>query len=276
VTGERHRTPIETLSLYPPHGETIGGLLMGRARYGPDRPFLVFRGEVRTYGEAVELVARTGRALRTRGITKGDRVAVMAPNSDAYVILFLALARVGAVLVPVNPEFGAAEAGYVFNHATVSAVACTAETLAIARAACAGMAPQPWFVLLEGATADVPTFTDLLTSAPGGSLPDDATADDACLILYTSGTTGFPKGVMHSQRNFVLAGEGFVERMHLQPDDRLFVVLPLFHINALFYSLGGALAAGASLLLAPRFSASAFWKTAAEGGATEVTRLAAQ
>jgi crotonobetaine/carnitine-CoA ligase len=94
-------------------------------------------------------------------------------------------------------------------------------------------------------------------------------------MLYTSGTTGFPKGVMHSQRNFVLAGEAFVERMHLQPDDRLFVVLPLFHINALFYSLGGALAAGASLLLVPKFSASAFWRTAAEGGATECNIIGA-
>jgi crotonobetaine/carnitine-CoA ligase len=275
MTGAGHRTPIETISLYPPHGGTIGGLLTGRARYGPERPFLVFRGAVRTYGETIELVARAALALRARGITRGDRVAVMAPNSDAYVILVLALARVGAVLVPVNPEFGVAEAAYVLNHATVSAVACTEEALATARSACEGLARRPWFILLEGTNPDVPTFPDLLNAAPGGTLPDEIRADDTFLIMYTSGTTGFPKGVMHSQRNFVLAGEGFVERMHLQPDDRLFVVLPLFHINALFYSLGGALAAGASLLLVPRFSAKAFWKTAAEGGATEVNILAA-
>jgi crotonobetaine/carnitine-CoA ligase len=275
MAGERHRTPIETLALYPPHGGTIRGLLTSRARYGPSRPFLVFRGEVRTYEEAVELVVRAARALLAGGITRGDRVAVLAPNSDAYVILFLALASVGAVLVPVNPELGAAEAGYVFDHAAVAAVACTAEALATARAACAGLAQQPWFVLLEGTAPDVPNFTDRLNSAPARALPDDVTADDNCAILYTSGTSGLPKGVMHSQRNFVVAAEAFVERMHLQPDDRLFVVLPLFHVNGLFYSLGGALAAGASLLIAPKFSASTFWRTAADGGATVVNIIAA-
>jgi crotonobetaine/carnitine-CoA ligase len=199
----------------------------------------------------------------------------MAPNSEAYAILFLALASVGAVLVPVNPELGTAEAGYVFNHAEVSAVACTAETLATARAASAELARQPWFVLLEGTVPAVPNFTDVLNSASVRALPDDVTADDTCAILYTSGTSGLPKGVMHSQRNFVVAAEAFVERMHLQPDDRLFVVLPLFHVNGLFYSLGGALAAGASLLIAPKFSASTFWRTAADGGATVVNIIAA-
>jgi len=104
---------------------------------------------------------------------------------------------------------------------------------------------------------------------------EDVGPEDICLILYTSGTTGFPKGVMHSQRNFVLAGEGFVERMYLQPEDRLLCILPLFHINALFYSLGGTVAAGASIVLAPRFSASGFWPLAAKSGATEVNILAA-
>jgi long-subunit acyl-CoA synthetase (AMP-forming) len=69
-------------------------------------------------------------------------------------------------------------------------------------------------------------------------------------LLYTSGTTGFPKGVMHSQKNFVMAGEGFVARMWLQADDRLMCILPMFHINALFYSLAGTFAAG-SLVLVP-------------------------
>src|SRR5262249_34838719 len=150
---------------------------------------------------------------------KGDRVAVMAPNSDSYVLLFFTLARLGAILVPVNPELGIDEAAYILRHAEVTAAFCAAAALTTARAACAGIVRQPRI-------ADIAAFTEWSCSPPPVALPDDHRADDTCLILYTSGTTGFPKGVMHSQRNFVLAGEAFVERMHLQPEDRLFVVLP--------------------------------------------------
>jgi crotonobetaine/carnitine-CoA ligase len=275
MMGAAIRKPLETLALYPPHDETAVGLLASRARPDPPRPFLVDRGVVRSYGETVDLVERAARLLASRGVARGDRAAVLAPNSAEYVLLFFALARIGAVLVPINPELGAAEVAYVLDHAGVSALACTADTLPTARAACAGRARPPWLMVLGGSDPAVPAFADLVRSAPAVTLPDDISAADTCLILYTSGTTGFPKGVMHSQRNFVLAGEAFVERMYLQPDDRLFVVLPLFHINALFYSLGGALAAGASLLLVPKFSASNFWRTAADGGATEVNIIAA-
>jgi crotonobetaine/carnitine-CoA ligase len=102
-----------------------------------------------------------------------------------------------------------------------------------------------------------------------------ATADDTVLIVYTSGTTGFPKGAMHSQRSFVTGGEAFVQRVHLQEHDRVMIVLPLFHINALFYSVAGTLAAGCSMIVVPRFSASTFWHTAADYGATEVNIIEA-
>jgi crotonobetaine/carnitine-CoA ligase len=115
----------------------------------------------------------------------------------------------------------------------------------------------------------------LIAGAAQAPLPAAPPADTTCLMLYTSGTTGFPKGVMHSQRNFVMAGEGFVARMWLQPEDRLMCILPMFHINALFYSIAGTLAAGASLAVVPKFSASQFWKTAAESGATQVNLIAA-
>jgi crotonobetaine/carnitine-CoA ligase len=268
------RKPIEVLSLFPAHDGTLHGILDSRARLDPARRFTLFENRTLSYAEFQNAVSRAARMLVEKGLGKSDRLAVMAPNSDAYLILFFAAARIGAILVPVNPDFGVEEAGYILRHAGVSAVACTSDNVSVALAAGAGMAEAPWFMLLQGASDSVPGFDELLKSTTRVSLPEDVSGEDVCLILYTSGTTGFPKGVMHTQRNLILAGEAFVERMVLQPEDRLLVVLPLFHINALFYSLGGALAAGASLVLVPKFSASAFWHTAADSGATEVNILA--
>jgi crotonobetaine/carnitine-CoA ligase len=269
------KTPLEVLGVYPEHGGTLKGVLASRARRNPQRPFLIFQDETWSWGRFESAAERAASSLAGCGLGKRDRLAVMAPNSDAYVILIFALARIGAILVPVNPELGVTEAGYILQHAEVAAVACTPNTLSVARRACEGMAKPPWFMLIEGASEGVPSFHELVNSTPPASLPEDIGPGDICLILYTSGTTGFPKGVMHSQRNFIMAGEGFVERMHLQPEDRLLCILPLFHINALFYSLGGTVAAGASIVLAPRFSASGFWPLAARSGATEVNILAA-
>ncbi|MDQ2695487.1 MAG: AMP-binding protein [Pseudomonadota bacterium] len=269
------KTPIEVLSLYPPHDGTLKGLVASRAQRDPARPFLIFKDRTWSWGEFQKGVDDTARMLAGQGIGRGERVAVMATNSDRFVLMFFALARLGAVLVPINPDFGPAEAGYVLNHAGAAAVACTAATLAVARQASEGMARKPWFMLLEGEDPAVPGFDALLAKAPSASLPEDVGLEDICLTMYTSGTTGFPKGVMHSQRNFVMAGEGFVERMYLQADDRVLCILPLFHINALFYSLGGATAAGASIVFAPRFSASGFWPLVAQSGATEVNIIAA-
>jgi crotonobetaine/carnitine-CoA ligase len=270
LSTERH-TPLEVLALFPAHEQTLWGMLESRARIDPGRPLLLFQGRTCSYGDALASVEAIARSLNARGIARGDRVAIMATNSDAYVLILLGLAHAGAIAVPVNPELTVHEAAFVFSHAEVAAVVCSGACLETARAATARLPQSPWFILLDRAADSLATFDDLLRPAPGNC--SHGAADDTWLTLYTSGTTGIPKGVMHSQQSFVLAGEAFVERMYLQPDDRLFVVLPFFHINALFYSLGGALAAGASLLLAPRFSASTFWRAAAEGGATEVNIL---
>ena len=262
--------PLAVLHQYPAHDYSLHGAFLSRMQRDPARPFMVYEGCTWSWDAFHDALLRTARVLAARGIGHGDRVAVMARNHPGHPLLLFALARLNAIMVPVNPEFGVTEARYVLRHSGVAAIACSSETLAVAREASDGIEPAPWFMLLDGAVAGMPALDELIAAAPDAALPPHAGAGATCLIVYTSGTTGFPKGAMHSQRNFVTCGEAFVQRMFVQPDERLMIVLPLFHINALFYSVAGTLAAGANMVIVPRFSASTFWQTAADSGATEV------
>jgi carnitine-CoA ligase len=270
--------PLEVLRRYPPHQHTIIDVLRSRASVQPDKEALLFQGRSYSYAELVDAVQRCAAVLRARGVGAGDRVGVMSFNHPTSVFLLLALASLGAIYVPVNPDYGVPEAHYVLNHAQVSGVVAAPGALATVRSALEGMQSQPWLVLNEASPADAASgLADLpgLMAQADPLAAHEGTASSTCIFIYTSGTTGFPKGVMHSQRSLVIAGEGFVARMFLQPDDRVLCVLPMFHINAIFYSLSGSLAAGATLILEPRFSASSFWKTVHDTRATEVNTIAA-
>jgi crotonobetaine/carnitine-CoA ligase len=269
------KQPLEVLNLYPPHDYTLNGALTSRASVNPARPFVFYGATTWSWQSFADEIARIASLLIERGIAKGERVGVMGRNSDGHVLMLFALARIGAIMVPVNPEFGVEEARYVLHHAEVSGLAATAETLEVARRACEGLSRAPWFLMLDAASGAVPSLRDAAARAAVHDAPQGVTADDTALIVYTSGTTGFPKGAMHTQRSFVTGGEAFVQRVYLHEDDRVMIVLPLFHINALFYSVAGTLAAGCSMVIVPRFSASTFWQTAVDYGATEVNVIEA-
>jgi crotonobetaine/carnitine-CoA ligase len=268
-------TPIETISLYPPHNHTLQSLFETRVRNDSGRAFLQFKNTTWSWEEFQHAIDGTARILVSRGVCSGERVAIVARNGYAHVLLLFALARIRAIMVPINPEGSVADTRYIVNHAGVTAIVCSSDMLQCVRDATAEISPRPWIVLSDTAVAGMPSLLDLIGQRCAAPLPDDVSPDDTCLIIYTSGTTGFPKGVMHSQRNFVLCGERHVARTYIQPNERMLCVLPMFHINALFYSVAGAVAAGACLIVAPRFSASAFWRFAAETSATQVNILMA-
>jgi len=267
--------PLEVLKLYPEHDYTLAWAFESRARRDPQRPFILFGGKTWSWAEFGAAVEKTARLLVARGIRKGDRIGVLARNDIGHALLLFACARIGAIMVPSNPEFGVQEAGYVLKNAGVSAVACNEDVLSVARKACEGIEPAPWFILFDGRVDDAPNFFEEIARDLHVELPPRPGADDTVLIIYTSGSTGFPKGAMHSQRNFVAAGESNVSRVWLQPDERLMVILPMFHVNALFYSTAGTLAAGCSMVLMPRFSASEFWNAAVEYNVTQVNIIEA-
>jgi crotonobetaine/carnitine-CoA ligase len=273
--GAGKRSPLDVLRLYPEHDGTLTGALESRMHVDAGRPFLLFRGRHWSRGELHAAAIALAGSLWRRGIRAGDRIGVISRNHEGHVLLLFAAARIGAIMVPTNPEFGAGEVRYVFGKAQVSAVACSPECLSVAREAAAALASEPWLILLDGEAEGAVRLAGLLEANDDGVLPPNPGPDASCLIIFTSGSTGFPKGALHSQRNFVTAGEANVARLLLQPEDRLLTVLPLFHVNALFYSLAGALAAGACCALQERFSASSFWDTAVETGATTVNIIEA-
>jgi carnitine-CoA ligase len=274
-------TPDQVLALYPAHTDTLPSLLASRTRVLGDKPAVEFESRSWSYAQLQAGSEQLARACLGRGVRRGDRVAHVAPNSDCAVLLLLALARIGATFVPMNPALTDAELAHQLRHSGAILVFASDELVARIAALVQDRTPAPGIVPLEAiglAEADAASALQRAVGFAAGhdglALPE-VTPDDTAVVIYTSGTTGLPKGVMHSQRNVVLAAEGFVARLHLQPTDRLLTVFPLFHVNALFYSLGGALAAGGTFVTARRFSASTFWQLATHTRATQLNILAA-
>jgi crotonobetaine/carnitine-CoA ligase len=269
------KTPLEVLHSYPPHGGTLWGLVQSRAAVRGDETFLAFDGAELSWKAFLGRMQGALRLLQAQGIQRGDRVGIMAANSADYVTVLFATAAAGATCIPINPDLTVAEAKYIIGHATPALLFGTEQTEQTIRAACEGAEPNPRILVLKQGLENLsPDHADP-ASASRGYPERSPEPEDTGLILYTSGTTGSPKGVMHSQRSMIMAGEYFVERLHLQPQDRMLCVLPFFHINGLLYSLFGAAAAGAALVIAPRFSASTFWQFAMQSRATQVNIIAA-
>ena len=240
-----------------------------------------------TFGGAVAAVGLTAAALQAAGVRKGDLVMLTARTTPPYLLSWLALTALGAVAVAVNPRSSAAELAGLIRQVEPRLLVTDAglgELVAGARrdrgpsgAQMPGTAPFPpecdvhWLVPAEW--NDSAAMAD---AARRVALPDAGVVpDDLAVLIPTSGTTGRSKLVMQTHRAYAMAGEGFPFWMELTAADRMLTTLPLFHVNAPAYSVMGSLACGAGLVLAERFSASAFLDTARRHGATEFNAIGA-
>lgn len=257
----------QVLQRYPGPVRSIPELLDSRAAVVPQQPAVEFEDEVWTYAQLQAGSRALARELAVLGVRHGDRVAHVETNSDLAVLLFLATVSLGAIFVPMNPALTDDDLGYQLGHCGAAlVVSCVAEGVRFDR-----------LLSRIGLDARRLTLEAIAMLAQGDPAPlgtGPIAPETPAVVIYTSGTTGRPKGVLHSHANYVLSAEAFVGRLDLKPDDRLLTVFPLFHINALFYSLGGAFAAGAAFITARRFSASSFWQLAAKTRATELNILA--
>lgn len=228
--------------------DNIGGWLTRNANRLPGRAALSFEdGRSWTYQELDEWADAIAVMLRAgHGVARGDRVAVLAFNHPATVALLFACARLGAILVPLNWRLTANELAYIVADCEPKVVFfddAHEETADHAASACDDCIVQS-IQSLEGGNAK-PESTQ-----SGGVL------SDPLLIIYTSGTTGRPKGAVLTQQALLTNAHNSIDLHRLTADDRVLVVLPLFHVGGLNISLTPALFAGASVELHSRFEPS--------------------
>ncbi|WP_441250875.1 long-chain-fatty-acid--CoA ligase [Kitasatospora sp. McL0602] len=242
--------------------ETVNALLPATAALRPDHPVLRLDQEVLTFAELDELSARTAAWLGSSGVAAGDRVAVFLPNVPLFAVLYYGILRAGAVVVPMNPLLKAAEVEHCLGDAEAALMLAWHEGADQAEAG-ARAAGTPYLALAPDAFAaqlreqQQPLAEDVPRSG-----------DDTAVILYTSGTTGRPKGAElthHNIRRNIAAG---AEVLGIGPDDVIFGGLPLFHSFGQVMGLGCAVATGGCLTLLTRFDAERAMAVLARDGVT--------
>lgn len=215
------------------------------AAFAPDKAALHFEGRTLSYADLVARVRHVAAGLMAAGVSRGDRVALLAHNHPDYLALLYACARLGAILVPLNWRLAHDELAFAMADAAPTLLAHGAEFAeAAARLAPADRLRQIGEAGDLAATADVP-------------LPEPQDPAAPTLMVYTSGTTGRPKGALLSSAA-LLANAANAQHMHqMTADDHILTVLPMFHVGGLNIQLTPALTLGATATLHARFDPAA-------------------
>ena len=237
----------------------------------PDAPFLTFEGPDGsvadwTYGEFDRVVARTATELASHGVGPGAAVHLALANSPTFVAVWIATIRLGGWIVPSDPMGRSTELEDHIERTDPVVGFFARDRAAVYRAAATNVALIP----VDEADVDF----EWLPTEEFGRWPEPGLRDVAA-VMFTSGTTGRPKGVVVSQANYAFAGKTMAEAADLTSDDRYLVVLPIFHANAQYYSFAAAIWAGASVALMHTFSASGFLPQAQRHAATCASLFAA-
>lgn len=226
----------------------LGSWPARRARMTPDRVALVHDGRRDTYAELARRTAALAAGLRGLGVRRGDRVGYLGPNHPAYLETLFATASLGAVFVPVNTRLAAPELAFVLDDAGASVLVHTAAAGPTVDAAAGGTLHTR---LVIGGSYD-----DLVA---GSAAPVDEPVgpDDPCLIMYTSGSTGHPKGAVLSHANLTWNCVNVLVESDLSGDEVALVAAPLFHTAALGMTCLPTLLKGGTCVLMESFDPAA-------------------
>ena len=222
------------------------------ARWFPDRPALLFEDREWTYRDLETSASRLANALRAHGVGPADRVALYLPNIPSFPICYLAILKVGAVAVSINSIFKSDEVRHVVNDSGARLLFTVGDLLAhVPRAECPALERV---VVCEGDAQGHPALADWIATGREPARAVDLDRDEPAVLLYTSGTTGFPKGATLTHANLVFNDYACAHHMGVRPDDRLLLFLPLFHVFGQNAIMNTAFTAGAAVVLHRRFA----------------------
>jgi fatty-acyl-CoA synthase len=232
----------------------LSDLIERNAAFTPDKRATVFEGDFLNYSAFSARIEQTARALKAEyGVSRGDRVAILSLNRPDYLVLLYACSRLGAMLVPMNWRLAVTEQLFILSDASVK-VLILEQPFAAVLPALEKRLPETRVVGFDFSPLRGRTFDELLTQAQGDGRNPHTDLSCPLLIVYTSGTTGRPKGAVLRQEALLWNGV-MSQHMHgLTSGDHILTVLPFFHVGGLNIQTTPALHHGATVTIHPRFT----------------------
>jgi fatty-acyl-CoA synthase len=240
----------------------LGSLIGRRAAATPRLPAITFDGHTTSYGELLDQVDRLAAELAAGGVGRGERVGYLGLNDPTFLITLFATARIGAVFVPLNYRLTAPELAYILADAGVHTLVADAERAAVAGPVLADAGVRRALAL--SAAPGWEPLPDLLAKRGRLSAPVHVRPDEVAVIMYTSGTTGRPKGAMLAHCNLFWNNVNALLSFDISQDDVSLVAAPLFHIGGLNVTTLLTLQKGGQIVLMPAFDPGQALKLIAE------------
>ncbi|HOO51526.1 MAG TPA: ATP-dependent acyl-CoA ligase [Alphaproteobacteria bacterium] len=224
----------------------------------PDKVFLIFKKEEKTYKEFLESVNRVANGFLSLGVQKGDKIAILLNNCFEFPCSWLAANMIGAVMVPVNARFVAGEIEYILNHSEARVLVTADRYLEVIEDIQENLSHLENIINIDNSGRNDTISYSTLLDNPSDPKGVDIDQEDPAVILYTSGTTGNPKGCVASHDYFVHLAEVEARLFELKDKDRVLTAQPFYYMDPQWNTLM-VMTCNATLVLAERFSTSKFW-----------------
>ncbi|MCP3742554.1 fatty acid--CoA ligase family protein [Rossellomorea sp. BNER] len=240
------------------------------------KPAYYFMGESSTYGELNGAVNKFASGLQDMGIEKGDHIALVLGNSPHFIVALYGAMRLGATVIPVNPIYTPDEIGYIVRNGDVKAIVTLDVLVPLMEKMHTALPEVEHYIICETGDERVKgvdpstlsiysklkPFTQLTANGDPLFKGTELEEDDIAVILYTSGTTGKPKGAMLTHKNLYSNARDVGDYLKMNEEDRVVTTLPMFHVFCLTVVLNAPLISGATLLIVPKFSPKAIFDLA--------------